>query len=422
MKAEVFRDLLIETGYDKTKTNFIYEGFSQGFSLEYAGLKEVKLKSRNLKLPQHLGTKTTLWNKVMKEVEAKRYAGPFESIPYEFFIQSPIGLVPKDNGKSVRLIFHLSHPRGKTNQSVNANTPKDKSRVKYPDFSKAIELCRKCGIGCKLLRSDVRSAFRNLGLRKSDWCYLIMMAESPFDQKVYYFVDKCLPFGASISCSRFQAVSDGIAHIIKKKSKSDNVNYLDDFLFIALLKALCDRQVSLFLQVCDQIGLPISIEKTFWGSTQMTFLGFLIDTVRQIVLIPIEKLDKGKALIARVLTKRSKKLTMKELQSICGFLNFLGRCIVPGRAFTRRLYTFINTKLKPHHHIRINQEMRRDLEMWQMFLSNQSAYARGVYGFFRFRVSTGDFYVFRCIKIKNLRDGGDLSEFMDLRSMARELH
>ena len=35
----------------------------------------------------------------MKEVEAKHYAGPFKTIPFENFIQSPIGLVPKDNGK-----------------------------------------------------------------------------------------------------------------------------------------------------------------------------------------------------------------------------------------------------------------------------------------------------------------------------------
>ena len=41
-----------------------------------------------------------LWNKVMKEVEAKRFAGPFEKIPFDNFIQSPIGLVPKDGGKS----------------------------------------------------------------------------------------------------------------------------------------------------------------------------------------------------------------------------------------------------------------------------------------------------------------------------------
>ena len=47
----------------------------------------------------------------MKEVKLGRYAGPFPTIPYEEdFIQSPIGLVPKDQGCDTRLIFHLSYP------------------------------------------------------------------------------------------------------------------------------------------------------------------------------------------------------------------------------------------------------------------------------------------------------------------------
>ena len=55
-------------------------------------------------------TEIILWNKVMKEVKEKRFAGPFKEIPFEHFIQSPIGLVPKDGGKYYRLIFHLSYP------------------------------------------------------------------------------------------------------------------------------------------------------------------------------------------------------------------------------------------------------------------------------------------------------------------------
>ena len=47
----------------------------------------------------------------MKEVKLKWYARPFKQIPYKFYIQSPIGLVPKDNGRDMRLIFHFSHPR-----------------------------------------------------------------------------------------------------------------------------------------------------------------------------------------------------------------------------------------------------------------------------------------------------------------------
>ena len=122
--------------------------------------------------------------------------------------------MPKDGGKSTRLIFHLSYPRGK-GTSVNANTPSEKCTVKYPDFCEAIKICLREGILCNIAKSDMKSAFRNLGIRKKDWKYLVMKATSPLDGKTYYFVDKCLPFGASISCSHFQRFSNAVKHIVQ---------------------------------------------------------------------------------------------------------------------------------------------------------------------------------------------------------------
>ena len=84
----------------------------------------------------------------MKEVKLKRYAGPFSEIPFDSYIQSPIGLVPKDNGKDTRLIFHLSYPQNAKKKSVNANTPKELCSVGYPDFDKAIQLCLRAGKSC----------------------------------------------------------------------------------------------------------------------------------------------------------------------------------------------------------------------------------------------------------------------------------
>ena len=365
------------------KNQILVNGLSQGFAIEYHSPTDVQQKSLNLKLNNPEVDKVTIWNKVMKEVQMKRYASPYEEIPFSNYIQSPIGLVPKDNGKDVKLLFHLSYPKH-SNKSINANTPKDLCTVKYPDFNKAIELCIKAGKSCRISKSDMKSAFRNLGLRKSDWQWMILMAESPIDGKRYYFVDKCLPFGASISCAHFQKFYDAISHILRVKSKKDNVNYLDDFLFVALLSALCNAQTELFLAICKCINFPVSIEKTFWANTQMTFLGILIDTVLQIVMIPVEKVTRGKELISNVLNKTSRNLTLKQLQQICGFLNFLGRCVVPGRAFTRRLYAHTaNLKLKPHHHIRITNEVKRDLEMWMEFLEHPSVYARGFIDFTR---------------------------------------
>ena len=78
-----------------------------------------------------------------------------------------------------------------------------------------------------------------------------------------------------------------------------------------------------------------------------------------------------------ILAKKSNKVIVHDLQKLCGFLNFLGRAIVPGRAFTRRLYAYAqNPKLKSHHHVRLTGEMKSDLAMWLKFLRQPMVMSR----------------------------------------------
>ena len=375
VKAEVLEDLLFQTGYSQHETRFLTDGFKNGFSTGYAGSMSVKQSSENLRF--RIGSKLELWNKVMKEVEVSRYAGPFKVIPFENYIQSPIGLVPKDGGKKTRLIFHLSYPKnGKT--SLNFNTSKELTRVTYPDFDRAVKLCIKQGINCCGAKSDLTSAFRQLGICKDHWCLLVMKAENPLDQQIYYFFDKCLPFGAAISCAHFQRFSNALAHIVLTKTGYDNVNYLDDFFFVAYIRALCNGQVQTFLDVCAAICLPVSADKTFWGSTQIVFLGLLINTAKQIICIPVDKIDKALNMISFILKRRSKKATVGEMQRLCGYLNFIGKCVVPSRAFTCRLYSAtagVSSELK-HRHVYLKTDMRLDLMMWVQFINNPTIFAR----------------------------------------------
>ena len=125
----------------------------------------------------------------------------------------------------------------------------------------------------------------------------------PIDGKFYYFVDKCLPFGHAISCALFQEVSNALAYITAVKTGKLNVNYLDDFFFAALYKLWCDTQMKVFIGICDQIRFPVSDDKTVWGTSRITFLGLLIDTILQIVGIPLEKIDKLKGLLERAITR-----------------------------------------------------------------------------------------------------------------------
>ena len=77
-----------------------------------------------------------------------------------------------------------------------------------------------------------------------------------------------------------------------------------------------------------------------------------------------------------MLTKKSRKTTVHELQRLRGFLNFLGRAIVPGRAFTHRMYAYTKSDtLKSHHHVRVAGELRNNMEMWFSFLSEPTIFS-----------------------------------------------
>ena len=207
--------MLKQAGYNKKKTEYLVKGFTEGFSLEYHGQQRIQRKANNL--PLRVGSKYELWNKVMTEVKANRYAGPFEKVPFKYYVQSPIGLVPTDKGKKTRLIFHLSYP--KKGDSVNSGIPDEMCSVEYPDFMEAVKICIDAGQGCHGAKSDMSMAFRNVPINKELWKFLILKCAHPVTGKVYYFVDKCLPFRASISCAIFQEFSNSIAFIVKNRTQ-----------------------------------------------------------------------------------------------------------------------------------------------------------------------------------------------------------
>ena len=98
--------LLKLSKYDKVKTFTLVQGFTCGFDLGYRGPKNRQDLSDNIPIKKGVGSLTEMWNKVMKEVKEHRYAGPFEQIKFQNYVQSPIGLVPKAGNKT-RLIFHV---------------------------------------------------------------------------------------------------------------------------------------------------------------------------------------------------------------------------------------------------------------------------------------------------------------------------
>ena len=252
IKPEVLDRLLEEADCNVDKRRYLVNGFKRGFDIGYRGPLKDQDQSRNI--PFTVGNNIILWNKIMKEVKLGGYAGPYIDIPFTNFMQSPIGLVPKA-GNQTRLIFHLSYDFPSGAKSLNYHTPKELCSVKYNDLDNTIvnslKLVQDCaGVFEQLFYSkmDMRLAFRlaPMLIRQIKW--LVMMAFDPSLGKNYYFVDKCMPFGSSQSCTTFQVISDALKALLKYRTKAYNnlTNYLDNFLFAALTKLFCDYLVRSF--------------------------------------------------------------------------------------------------------------------------------------------------------------------------------
>ena len=270
VKADILRDLLIEAKYDWEEINFLHRSFTQGFDLGYWGPMDRRDTSPNI--PFTVGNKYQLWEKMMDEIEMKRFAGPykFDDLPFansRTLVQSPCGLVPKVGNKT-RLIFHLSYKFKNGNESINYWTPEDLSSVKYNDLDNAVKNClgllRLTGLITGMIffsKSDLKSAFRMLPLLVCHRCLLILKAQHPITGEWFYFIDLCLPFGASISCVHFQRFSNALKAIVEYRSNKLRItfitNYLDDFLFIYFTEQGCNQIAMVFIKTCKEINFPV---------------------------------------------------------------------------------------------------------------------------------------------------------------------
>ena len=104
----------------------------------------------------------------------------------------------------------------------------------------------------------------------------------------------------------------------------------------ALLQEMCNRRVKLFLEICCQINFPVAWDKTCWASQIIIFLGMLLNTMTQTISIPIDKRKWAMRLLSKLY--HSKKTTVYKVQQITGILAHMSRGIVPGQAFTKRMY------------------------------------------------------------------------------------
>ena len=329
---------------------------------------------------------------------------------------SPMGLIPKSNqpGK-FRLICDLSAPSG---NSVNDGVSPELCSLKYAKVDDAVSLLLELGPGALIAKLDLKSAYRMVPVHHADQQLLGISWQGQT------LCDQALPFGLRSAPLIFTAVADGLAWAMVASGIQRVIHYLDDFLFAGPPGSdACAAALRTAVPLCSRLGLPVAPNKVAGPDTSLTFLGIEIDTIRQELRLPQDKISKLKAMLKEWHGRRCP--TKRQLQKLIGHLNHAAIVVKPGRTFMRHL---INTMKIPTHKdqkVGLNSQCRADLQWWTTFMEgwNGSSFfgpptstvavvsdASGTWGCGAFISPAGDWFQFQwpeawsgsCIAVKEL--------------------
>ena len=208
--------------YDSAIRKFLVDGFTFGLKIPYFGLRNHRISCYPKSL---IGNVPILKQKIQKEIDAGRVAGPFNNLPFPNLEISPLGLVPKKVSGEFRFIHNLSYPEG---HSINDGIPREFCTVQYQNIDNAVALIKQFGKGCLLSKTNLENAYRIIPLSPVDYELMGFLID-----KQYYY-DKTLPQGLSHSCFLFEVFSTALHWIAENQlGISGCAHILDDFLLWA---------------------------------------------------------------------------------------------------------------------------------------------------------------------------------------------
>ena len=326
-----------------------------GARLGYEGPSNVRLSLKN-----HLSvlTQPEVVDKDIKgDIELDRNQ-IFDQLPPTYYI-SPLGLVPKKKSGVItgwRRIHDLSAPRGR---SVNDGIPKHYGTMVYENFQHALRLIAKKGRGTKLVKRDLKSAFRFIPVSPSDQWLLMYRWKG----KVY--VEKFLPFGLRTAPRIFNLFSEAI-HWIMELYGWTVCHYIDDFLTILHPDEDIHKASAEFDNICKSIGFEIEHRKDVEGTT-VEFLGLEIDTMAMEARLPQDKHLRAFRAVRDTLGRAY--IPFHELENLLGFLSFCCAVLPLGRPFLRNIFNLLDQKTRHLMRIRITKAAKCDLQWWMILFT-----------------------------------------------------
>ena len=296
---------------------------------------------------------------IHKEAEKGVVMGPFEAIPFSSNVGiSPISTRPKKSSPDRRIIIDLSFPPG---QAVNDGMIRDNYlgqwvKLTFPRVDDLALRIYTLGKSAMMFKIDLSRYFRQLPLDPGDYSLVGYIVNN----KLYF--DKVLPMGMRTAPYIAQRVTNAIKHI-HQQLEYYLLNYVDDFLG-AETKDRIWQAFTHLTQLLEELRVDTAPEKMVPPTTRIEFLGVTLDSQTMTMEMPEDKIRDIKQELDTWLYKQS--ASRKEAESLMGKLQFMGKCIKPGRIFIARLINWMKTLSRKGKHT-IPWEARKDISWWGRF-------------------------------------------------------
>lgn len=299
---------------------------------------------------------------ISKELSFGATIGPFDTNPLVGQLHlSPLNTVPKGSTDR-RVIVDLSCPKG---GSVNDAIDKDlhegeRFELHYPSVDNLADRIKCLGAGCLAYKRDLSRAYRQIPVCPGDCRYL------GFEWQGFTYIDRVLPFGLRSAAMICQRVTSAISHIVSCQGFTV-INYLDDF-GGAERPERAHSAFDCLGHVLGELGVVESLDKAQAPSTNMEFLGVAFDTIKLELSVTPQRLADTKLLVKGWLKKRA--ANRKEVESLAGTLQFISKCVKPGRLFLSRIFAFVRALPRGKNRITIPSEVKLDIRWWDRFLED----------------------------------------------------
>jgi len=182
------------------------------------------------------------------------------------------------------------------------------------------------------------------------------------------FIDTALPFGLHSAPKIFKAIADTAEWIVKQQGVEFVMHYLDDFLVVTAVEEYRGSHVlHILLETFEQLGLPVVWDKLEGPTPCLKFLEFELDSLREEIRIPGQKLDDIKKELVEWIGRKS--CQRKDLESLVGRLCNTSRVVKPGKTFMRHLFEALAGARRPHHHIHLGSPVCSNILWWHTFMA-----------------------------------------------------